>query len=31
MERWKSGMVDGANLLNELAAKCVVLGFYLLT
>ena len=26
-----SGMVGGASLLNELEAKCVVLGLYLLT
>ena len=28
---WNSGMVGGASLLNELEAKCVVLGLYLLT
>ena len=38
MEWWNGGlngmyggMVGGASLLNELAAKCIVLGLYLLT
>ena len=31
VEWWNSGMMGGASLLNELAAKCVVLGLYLLT
>ena len=31
MEWWNSGMVDGASQLNELAAKCVVLGLNVLT
>ena len=31
VEWWNSGMVGGARLLNELEAKRVVLGLYLLT
>ena len=31
VEWWNSEMVGGASLLNELAAKYVVLGLYLLT
>ena len=32
VEWWNSGMVGaGASLLNELAAKCIVLRLYLLT
>ena len=31
MEWWNGGMVGGASLLNELEAKRVVLGLYLLT